>query len=53
MDQLVADGKLREKVYGKQKVYVVNQVGGLFAYFVIECLYVQQMFVCCLCIHWL
>ena len=29
MDQLVADGKLREKVYGKQKVYVVNQVGFL------------------------
>ena len=29
MDQLVADGKLKEKVYGKQKVYVANQVGSL------------------------
>lgn len=26
LDQLVADGKLVEKVYGKQKVYVIDQV---------------------------
>ncbi len=26
LDQLVAEGKLKEKVYGKQKVYVANQV---------------------------
>lgn len=26
MEQLAADGQLLEKVYGKQKIYVVNQV---------------------------
>lgn len=26
LEQLVADGKLVEKVYGKQKVYVIDQV---------------------------
>lgn len=26
LDQLVAEGKLVEKIYGKQKVYVANQV---------------------------
>ena len=26
LDQLVAEGKLVEKVYGKQKVYVIDQV---------------------------
>lgn len=26
LDQLVANGKLMEKVYGKQKVYVIDQV---------------------------
>ena len=26
MEQLATEGKLVEKVYGKQKVYVVNQV---------------------------
>ena len=26
MEQLAADGQLLEKVYGKQKTYVVNQV---------------------------